>query len=233
MDELAHTNAAGCRHAKRYQDVEELLNVGIDVWTTVNVQHIESLTRVLFDTDKLLQKAETKSEAAAAAANQLVKLLNRSVIFYSENNGELAEPQIFPAPGKTAPEDCVSANEKATVAWTFRNNKRSGATTNTLSASNCLYLAVRVNDSVYGVFGIVIDKTPLDSFENSVVLSIIGELALALENLRNIKEGGRSGACEKRAAAGEPAALYFPRPAHAPYIYFRQRRYPCGGVRQH
>lgn len=145
-------------------------------------------TRVLFDTDKLLQKAETKSEAAAAAANQLVKLLNRSVIFYGENNGELAEPQIFPAPEKTVPEDCVSANEKATAAWTFRNNKRSGATTNTLSASNCLYLAVRVNDSVYGVFGIVIDKTPLDSFENSVVLSIIGELALALENLRNIKE---------------------------------------------
>lgn len=43
MDELAHTNADGCRHTKRYQDVEELLNAGIDVWTTVNVQHIESL----------------------------------------------------------------------------------------------------------------------------------------------------------------------------------------------
>ena len=145
-------------------------------------------TRVLFDTDKLLQKAETNSEAATAAANQLVKLLNRSVIFYGENNGELAEPQIFPAAEKTVPEECVSANEKATAAWTFRNNKRSGATTDTLSASTCLYLAVRVNDSVYGVFGIVIEKTPLDSFENSVVLSIIGELALALENLRNIKE---------------------------------------------
>lgn len=37
VDELAHTNAAGCRHAKRYQDVDELLNAGIDVWTTVNV----------------------------------------------------------------------------------------------------------------------------------------------------------------------------------------------------
>lgn len=144
-------------------------------------------TRVLFDTDKLLQKAETKSEAATAAANQLVKLLNRSVIFYGENNGELSEPQIFPI-DNNVPDECVSANEKATAAWTFRNNKRSGATTDTLSASKCLYLAVRVNDSVYGVFGIVIEKTPLDSFENSIVLSIIGELALALENLRNIKE---------------------------------------------
>lgn len=42
VDELAHTNAGG-RHVKRYQDVEELLNAGIDVYTTVNVQHIESL----------------------------------------------------------------------------------------------------------------------------------------------------------------------------------------------
>ena len=43
VDELAHTNAEGCRHAKRYQDIEELLKTGIDVYTTVNVQHIESL----------------------------------------------------------------------------------------------------------------------------------------------------------------------------------------------
>lgn len=43
VDELAHTNAPRSRHDKRYQDVEELLHAGIDVYTTVNVQHIESL----------------------------------------------------------------------------------------------------------------------------------------------------------------------------------------------
>ena len=43
VDELAHSNAAGCRHLKRYQDVEELLRAGIDVYTTINVQHLESL----------------------------------------------------------------------------------------------------------------------------------------------------------------------------------------------
>ena len=42
VDELAHTNVPGTRHAKRYQDVIELLEAGIDVWTTVNVQHFES-----------------------------------------------------------------------------------------------------------------------------------------------------------------------------------------------
>lgn len=43
VDELAHTNAAGCRNEKRYQDVKELLRAGIDVYTTINIQHLESL----------------------------------------------------------------------------------------------------------------------------------------------------------------------------------------------
>src|SRR5262245_27234711 len=47
VDELAHTNAPGSRHPKRYLDVEELLNRGIDVYTTVNIQHIESLNDVV------------------------------------------------------------------------------------------------------------------------------------------------------------------------------------------
>ncbi|MDD5399454.1 MAG: universal stress protein, partial [Dehalococcoidia bacterium] len=43
VDELAHTNAPGSRHPKRYQDVEELLQAGIDVYTTLNIQHLESV----------------------------------------------------------------------------------------------------------------------------------------------------------------------------------------------
>ena len=47
VDELAHTNAEGLRHAKRWQDVVELLDAGIDVYTTVNVQHVESLNDIV------------------------------------------------------------------------------------------------------------------------------------------------------------------------------------------
>jgi two-component system sensor histidine kinase KdpD len=47
MDELAHTNAPGSRHEKRWQDVEELLSAGIDVYTTVNIQHFESLNDIV------------------------------------------------------------------------------------------------------------------------------------------------------------------------------------------
>src|ERR687884_536549 len=47
VDELAHTNAPGSRHPKRYLDVEELLAAGIDVFTTMNIQHVESLNDVV------------------------------------------------------------------------------------------------------------------------------------------------------------------------------------------
>ncbi|MDB5820256.1 MAG: two-component regulatory protein sensor kinase, partial [Rhizobacter sp.] len=47
VDELAHSNVAGSRHPKRWQDVEELLDAGIDVWSTLNVQHLESLNDVV------------------------------------------------------------------------------------------------------------------------------------------------------------------------------------------
>ncbi|MBY6241280.1 sensor histidine kinase KdpD [Methylosinus sp. Sm6] len=47
VDELAHTNAPDCRHPKRWQDVEELLDADIDVWTTLNIQHLEGLADVV------------------------------------------------------------------------------------------------------------------------------------------------------------------------------------------
>lgn len=47
VDELAHTNVKGCRNEKRYQDVKELLRAGIDVYTTMNIQHLESLNDIV------------------------------------------------------------------------------------------------------------------------------------------------------------------------------------------
>ncbi len=47
VDELAHTNVPGSRHPKRFSDVEEILDAGIDVYTTVNIQHLESLNDVV------------------------------------------------------------------------------------------------------------------------------------------------------------------------------------------
>jgi len=53
VDEMAHANAAGAKHEKRYQDIEELLAAGIDVYTTVNAQQIESLNQTVTETLKI------------------------------------------------------------------------------------------------------------------------------------------------------------------------------------
>jgi two-component system sensor histidine kinase KdpD len=70
VDELAHTNAEGCRHAKRWQDVEELLEAGIDVWTTLNVQHIESLNDILAQISGVTVR-ETIPDAVFERADEL------------------------------------------------------------------------------------------------------------------------------------------------------------------
>ena len=70
VDELAHTNAAGSRHAKRWQDVEELLDAGIDVLTTVNVQHLASLNDVVERITGVRQK-ETVPDEVVRRAEQL------------------------------------------------------------------------------------------------------------------------------------------------------------------
>jgi two-component system sensor histidine kinase KdpD len=70
IDELAHTNAPGSRNAKRWQDVDELLAEGIDVITTVNVQHIESLNDVVEQITGIVQR-ETIPDAVVRAADQI------------------------------------------------------------------------------------------------------------------------------------------------------------------
>ncbi len=71
IDELAHTNAPGQRHPKRWQDVEELLAAGIDVFTTLNVQHLESLNDVVGSITNV-RVWETVPDTAFDAANEVV-----------------------------------------------------------------------------------------------------------------------------------------------------------------
>lgn len=75
VDELAHTNAEGSRHPKRWQDVEELLDAGIDVFTTLNVQHVESLNDVIAKiTGVVVRETVPDSILEAAHAIKLVDL---------------------------------------------------------------------------------------------------------------------------------------------------------------
>ncbi len=139
-------------------------------------------TKILLDTNQMLQKAGGKADIVQVTAGQLMKLLHRDIVFYLAERDRLGEPDVF-MDGAGAPDPAyISENEKAVAAWVLKNNKRAGATTATLGDAKCYYLAVRVAGTVYGVAGIVVGETPLDAFENNIVLSILGECALALES---------------------------------------------------
>src|ERR1700739_827122 len=69
VDEYAHTNAPGSRHPKRWQDVDELLAAGIDVWTTLNVQHLESLVDVVWKITGVRQRETVPDSALSRAAD--------------------------------------------------------------------------------------------------------------------------------------------------------------------
>jgi len=73
VDELAHTNAPGSRHAKRWEDVETLLAAGIDVISTVNIQHIESLNDVVRQITGVVQR-ETIPDAVLRSADQVERV---------------------------------------------------------------------------------------------------------------------------------------------------------------
>lgn len=142
----------------------------------------------MLETNQLLQKAQNKDNIIDVTANQLIKFLNRDIVFYDEENNQLKDPLIFLSKEGVINNEYISENEKAVANWVFKNNKHAGATTNTLGNSKCLYLAVRINEDIYGVVGIVIGNEPLLSFENSLLLSILGECALALETKKLSKE---------------------------------------------
>jgi two-component system sensor histidine kinase KdpD len=93
VDELAHTNSSVCRHPKRYQDIEEILNAGIDVYSTVNIQHLESLSDVVQQItgvivrekipDRIIDEAED-IELVDLPADELLKRLRDGKVYVSD-----------------------------------------------------------------------------------------------------------------------------------------------------
>ena len=71
VDEYAHTNVPGSRHPKRWQDIDELLGAGIDVWTTLNIQHLESLNDVILKITKVRVR-ETVPDTVFDRADEII-----------------------------------------------------------------------------------------------------------------------------------------------------------------
>ena len=94
VDELAHTNIPGSRHPKRYQDVEELLDAGIDVYTTLNVQHIESLNDVVAQITGVLVRETVPDRVIDEASEIEVVDLTPSELLQRLRDGKVYVPDM-------------------------------------------------------------------------------------------------------------------------------------------
>ena len=144
-------------------------------------------TQVLFDTDRLMQKAKGETEILDVTCTQLIRLLNRNITAYVVENGTLSGGKLFSGE-KENTEDFLTPEEQQTARWVYENRQRAGASTQHFPQAKCLYLAIRSGNNVYGVIGIPLQKEALDSFEYSILLSVINECALAMENAKNALE---------------------------------------------
>ena len=146
-------------------------------------------TKVLFDTNQLLQKGESADDVLRITAQQVITLLDRDVVVYplieqKQLGGGLKMNAAHYDETSPAPD----ANEEEIVKWVFLNQRAAGAHTDKYGKAKSLYHPIRINGYCYGIIVICMNGERLEAFEYSVLSSILGECALALESLRNAAE---------------------------------------------
>ncbi|SEA20697.1 two-component system, OmpR family, sensor histidine kinase KdpD [Eubacterium aggregans] len=145
-------------------------------------------TGVLLETNQLLQRAADSAAILETTARQLMKLSGRPVVVYGIEDGELAEPHYYAADASIDGNPYLVEHERLVAHWVYVNNQHAGVGTKTFSGAKCLYLAIRNGHQVFGVVGIAVSSA-LEVLENNLILSILGEAALALEkDLYNQKQ---------------------------------------------
>lgn len=147
-------------------------------------------TEVLLESNRKLQSARTADECLGYAAEQIMKILDRPVVFYKVvSAASLSAPVVFDVPGSgggnAASSALVAPGEQAVAAWVASNNQRAGATTDTLADVRCLYLPVRGKEHVHAVAGLVMEQggEGLEPFEKNLLFMIVDECGHALEQL--------------------------------------------------
>lgn len=145
-------------------------------------------TKLLFDTEQLLAKVHGTDEVTAITAKQLLKLLNKTIILYLEQDGDLSEARIFAAPQDKNTARYMLGVERGAALWVRKNRQIAGYSTKYFSQACCQYFPIAMDQEVFGVLGIAMNKETFDAMENSIILSILGECALDLENEKNARE---------------------------------------------
>ena len=148
-------------------------------------------TNLLLYTNQQLQKAQSAEDIYRTTAVQLQRLLKRNIVIYPAEKGQLSDGLYYAAEGGLARNVPYSEQERTVVEWVWQSRKRAGATTDQFPTAKYLYFSIRTKQQSYGVVGISAVGEPLDAFESGILISILGECALALDNLRNINEKER------------------------------------------
>lgn len=139
-------------------------------------------TKILFETSQMLQKAEGQEEMMVTTSNQLVRLLERTIIFYKINETVLLEPFICLSPLETeTKEEYTTEEEKEIVEQIFQDTIQEKEGNVNKKSSKCIYFIIKSKYHIYGIVGIAIRKDNLNSFEHTMILSILGECALVFE----------------------------------------------------
>ena len=136
-------------------------------------------TKILFDANRLLQRASDDEEVLKITAEQLKKLLNREIVIFKQNKDAL-QTLVY------ALDDSFQMGEKElNIATSILINHSYDYKDAQL---RCDYYPLKTQLRTYGIVAVYKNEKEIDSFENSIVLSLVGECALALENLFNAKE---------------------------------------------
>lgn len=143
-------------------------------------------TKVLLDTNQLLQNANNETDIIYDTSLQIMKLLNRNIAAYITKDDAVFEGYIFSPENNEKVTHVLSEKEKAAIDEAISKKKSAGIDTKT--GTDYLYKPLTAGNTVYGVIGIHIADSAPDSFENSIVQSILSECMLALESHRNLKE---------------------------------------------
>lgn len=139
-------------------------------------------TKILFDTNQLLQKATNEEDIIDITSLQLSKLLQRNILVFIANENKLLEPTKYLIDDKDFDifdEEIEDAN------LVYKNNSQKNHLNNIQGTSRCVYYPISTRENIYGVISIYDEEMDLDDFENSIILSIVGECALAIENKQN------------------------------------------------
>ena len=148
-------------------------------------------TKILFDANQLIQKASDEAEIFRVTANQLEKLLNRNVIVFNEKAQKVHATQAESTDADISP-DCEQV-----VLQVTKNNVKEGKGTDICPESDYTLFPICKNGKNYGAIGIFVGEKPIDFFDESIVISVIGECAIAIDGIINAKERERAAVLAK------------------------------------